>query len=351
VNFHFNDNPDEPMKQAIQINSLALNIATQCQHQCYHCYGHLDSYSGSPLMDMKTAQKAAELFFRHTTPEAGGDFMFFGGEPLLNWNLMKEFIPWFNRQHSQKNIFLFTITNGIALTPDIIDFHFTHGVRPVTVSLNGDYPVHSGIKHVSSDEFDHICAMIRYGVAINPGMMVPHCVLHKINIPQTYEILSFIASLGVSWINLARDLYEDWNESERQQVAKQANRVIMEYGVTIQPFSECIFDCTSCYAPSVMVYPNGDVVDACYCMASVLRDRGMLNTENLESLVLGNLNGIYDLSLDIAQKKHMIRSRMDCHLFHENIYSSLDMLYDGIQQEKPYFRVMDVFDGKCKAGS
>ena len=300
-------------------------------------------------MNLETAQKAAELFFTNITQEAGGDFMFFGGEPLLNWQLMNEFIPWFNRQHNQKNIFLFTITNGIALSSEIIDFHLAHGVRPITVSLNGDYSVHAEIKHLTETEFKHILSMINYGVAIDPSLIVPHCLLRKKNIPLTYEILSFIASLGVRWINLGRDLYEDWDESDRMKVAKQANRVIKETGVTIQPFSECIFNCASCYAPSIMVYPNGDVVDSCYCMASVLRDRGILTSQDMENLVFGNLGNLKKLSIDITGKKNMIRKHMDCHLFNENIYASINMLYSGIPGEKPYFRVMDALEGKCKA--
>jgi MoaA/NifB/PqqE/SkfB family radical SAM enzyme len=330
------------MKEEIRINSMALNIATQCQRKCHHCYGHLDQYAGRQMMDLETAKKAARFFLANITEEAGGDLMFFGGEPLLNWELMKGFIPWFNGQHNRKNIFLFTITNGIALSPEIIDFHVAHGIRPITVSLNGDYPVHNPVKHMPESEFKHLLSMIRYGVGLDPGLIVPHCILSKKNIPIAYDILSFIASLGTRWINLARDLYEDWDDADRTEAARQANRVIRETGVVIQPFTEGIFDCTTCYAPSVMVYPNGDVVDACLCMGSILRDRGLITADEVKNLTYGNLDTVDRLVADIPAKKLMIRKHMDCHLFHENINSSIELLYDGVTGERPRFRVMDV---------
>jgi sulfatase maturation enzyme AslB (radical SAM superfamily) len=335
------------MKQQIQINSLALNVSLRCNSRCEICYGHMGEFSEPALMDLDTARKSAEVFLANITPEAGGDFMFFGGEPMVNWKLLEEFIPWFTGLDTPDNVVLFTITNGIALSPKRIDFLAKYNVRPITVSLNGDFSVHSAIKGVTREEFDHVIAMIKYGLEIDSGFVVPHCVLQREYIPQTYSILSFIGSLGARWINLARDLHEDWTEDERSEVVRQTNKFIRETGITVQPFSECIFDCTTCYAPSIMVYPNGDIYDSCYCMASCLRDRGIITEADCQVFYMGNVNSVDGLWVDIEKKKELMRRHMDCCLVHDDIYAAVDRLEDGVGRKRPYYRVMDVFEGRC----
>jgi sulfatase maturation enzyme AslB (radical SAM superfamily) len=273
--------------------------------------------------------------------------MFFGGEPLMNWELMEEFIPWFHGLGVLSKVALFTITNGIALSKERIDFLALFNVRPITVSLNGDFPIHSAIKGVTREEFDHIVSMIRYGLQIDPGFVVPHCVLQRECIPRTYEILSFLGSLGARWINLGRDLLEDWDEADRAQVAKQVNSFIRATGVTVQPLSESIFDCTTCYAPSIMIYPNGDIYDSCYCMASTLRDRGKITEEECQVMYMGNVDSVDGLYIDIEKKQALMRKHMDCRLIHDDIYVATETLYKDTVIAMPYFRVMDLLEGRC----
>ncbi len=337
------------MLRKLLINSLALNISTDCNSRCRICYRHLDEIYGPSLMDFATARKSAELFLDNITEEAGGDLMFFGGEPLVNWELIEEFVPWFCGLGVPRKVALFTITNGLALSRERMDFLARFNARPITVSLNGDFPVHSAIKGVTRQEFDHIVSMIRYGLESDPTFIVPHCVLQKKRIPQTHEILSFLGSLGARWINLGRDLLEDWDEADRAEVVSQVNSFIRATGITVQPFSECIFDCTTCVAPSIMIYPNGDIYDSCYCMASTLRDRGKITEEECRVMYMGNVNSVDGLYIDIEKKQALMRKHMDCRLVHDDIYVANSLLYKDTGVPLPYFRVMDLLEGKCSA--
>ncbi len=58
---------------------------------------------------------------------------------------------------------------------------------------------------------------------------------------------------------------------------------------------------------------------------------------------MGNVNSIDGLYIDIEKKRQLVRSHMECHLVHEDIYESIKLLHKGTNMEQPHFRVMDVF--------
>lgn len=331
------------MKHKIKVNILALNISVRCNMACSRCYGHLDTFAAPPFMDLDTAKRAAELFLAQIPP-SGGDFLFFGGEPLLNWGLMEAFIPWFGSLGAPANVRLITVTNGLALSKEKIDFLARHDVMPICLSLDGDYATHTATRPINRQQYDHIVAMMQYALALNPLFVSPYCVLKKENIPATYDILSYIVSLGARYIDLGRDLTEDWTEADRAQVAAQANAVIAEHGVTIQPFTESIFDCTTCYAPSVMVYPNGDIYDACYTVSSVLRYQDLVTEEASRAVMyMGNVHTDDGFYTDVEKKRAFIKPHINCPLIHEDIDIAVARLLQGADTvERPQFRVMDM---------
>jgi sulfatase maturation enzyme AslB (radical SAM superfamily) len=335
------------MKQKIVVNSLALNISIRCNMKCSRCYQHLDAFSAPYFMDFDTARRSAELVLSQLPP-GGGDIMFFGGEPLLNWALMQEFILWWSGLGTPENVRLLTITNGLALSKEKIDFLARHDISPITLSLDGDYATHSQTRPISQIQYDHIISMMQYGLAFDPLFVIPYCVLRKENIPAAYDILSYIASLGARTIDLGRDLFENWTDQDRAEVVKQANAVTARYGVIVQPFTESIFDCVTCYAPSIMIYPNGDIYDSCYTVASVLRHQGLITEEDCQVMYMGNVHAVDGFYVDLEKKRELIRPLIYCPVVHDDIFVAMDRLQEGTSTEhQPRFRVMEVLGGKA----
>lgn len=318
------------------LNISALNISTKCQRNCERCYGHLNHFRDHEFMKLQTAQKGTELILSHIAPEVGCDILLYGGEPLLNWTLIREFIPWFNIVNKYDKIKLHTCTNGISLTKEIIDFHYDNNIN-IAISLDGNYSFNS--KKVTREEFDRIISLIEYGVKKNPNLFTPHCVLSNKNVTFMHDILSFLVSLGVKWINLERDLRETWSHEDRAELIMQMKSIILKYDVIFQPISESIFDCTSCCTKSMMIYPNGDVYDSCLCMASVLVDKGIISHDDTEVLYMGNVNSKVDLKIDEVKKRKLIRSHMDCHLIDQNLSHCLDQIYQNGTSKRPNFRI------------
>lgn len=331
------------MKQKIVINVLALNISTVCDMGCKRCYGHLDgsSATAASFMDFDTIKKSTEMFLSQL-PQSGGDIILYGGEPLLNWGLIEKYIPWYKSLGTAENIQLLICTNGLLLSPEKIDFIFHNNIRPISLSIDGDYSLYKEIRGISKDQYDHIISMVKYALDIDPLLVVPFCVLKKENIPRTYDILSYIVSLGAKVINLYRDLFEDWTQDDRNELVKHVNNIVIEYGVMVQPFCESIFDCRTCYAPSVMIYPNGDIYDACFSMMNVLRQKGLVSEDDCQVLYMGNLADSRGLYLDVEKKRQIIRRHMDCYLVHEDIYTAVNLMQKGSNMDMPAFRVMEM---------
>ena len=329
------------VKRKITINILALNISIKCDMNCERCYGHLDGFRAPYFMDFDTIRKAVE-FFLSQLPATGGDIILYGGEPLLNWGLIEEFCPWFEDLETPGNVQVLLCTNGLLLTEEKIDYLARYKVRPISLSLDGDYSIYKEVRPIGEDQYNHILAMMRYALRLDPSFIVPFCVMKRKNIPRAYDILSYIASFGVRNINLYRDLMEDWTEEDREVLVERAKAVMERYNIIIQPFCESIFDCRNCYTPSVMIYPNGDIYDACYSMACVLRQKGLVTEEECRVMCMGNLSDVDELSIDLDRKKRIIRRHLDCYLVHEDIYQAIERLRIGDITDNPPFRVMEM---------
>lgn len=116
------------------LDEVLLMVAVDCNMRCGYCYGDGGSYGRErTLMDTKTAFKAIECAV------SLGDIRiitFFGGEPLLNFNVIKEVV-----QKVEPDITCGIITNGTIMTEEMAAFIKEHHL-PLTVSIDGPEDVH-----------------------------------------------------------------------------------------------------------------------------------------------------------------------------------------------------------------
>ncbi|MBI2603452.1 MAG: radical SAM protein [Deltaproteobacteria bacterium] len=105
----------------VNITSIALNVAERCNLRCTYCYAGDGTYGNDSLMSFEIARRAIRFFSR-----AGQalHIVFFGGEPLLNFKLIKEVVEWCGRESL---VFRFSLTtNGALLTNAHLEFFRAH---------------------------------------------------------------------------------------------------------------------------------------------------------------------------------------------------------------------------------
>lgn len=125
-----------------RITDLTLNIVNNCNLRCRYCWNQAGAYGGSKIdnhkMDRRIAFKAVDLLIKES--RCANDLVvdFYGGEPLLNYNLIKDVVGYCRKiQRTKKINFHFLLaTNGTLLNKERGEFLIGNGVD-VAVSLDG----------------------------------------------------------------------------------------------------------------------------------------------------------------------------------------------------------------------
>lgn len=122
------------------ITSVVLEIANDCNLNCIYCYGQGGSYGRKrELMSFEVAQKAIDFLVDNSGDSNELLVTFFGGEPLINFSVVKEVLYYCKKIEKKVNKkFLFSMTtNGTILNDEIYNFIKDNHVS-VMVSIDGD---------------------------------------------------------------------------------------------------------------------------------------------------------------------------------------------------------------------
>ena len=121
------------------VKALCLHIAHDCNLKCKYCFAEEGEYHGHrSLMSSKVGKAAIDFLIKASGKRRNLEVDFFGGEPLMNFGVVKEIVEYGREQEKLYNKnFRFTITtNGILLDDDVIDY-ININMHNVVISLDG----------------------------------------------------------------------------------------------------------------------------------------------------------------------------------------------------------------------
>lgn len=100
------------------VRSISLQVAHSCNMSCHYCYADEGRFGGrAGLMDLGTAKAALDRLIQQS--DAGAPLLlgYMGGEPLLNWPLIRDFTPYAAKRAAtfDRNIRFSITTNGTLL--------------------------------------------------------------------------------------------------------------------------------------------------------------------------------------------------------------------------------------------
>lgn len=132
-----------------QVKALCLNISHSCNMNCMYCFAEGGTFGENmdkkkaAFMDIKTAKFAVDFLMEKSKGLKNCEVDFFGGEPLLNWNVLKQTVDYALKQASlyDKNIKFTLTTNGLSLNKEVINFLNEYDFA-VVLSLDGRKEVH-----------------------------------------------------------------------------------------------------------------------------------------------------------------------------------------------------------------
>jgi len=149
------------------LKALCLNVSDVCNMACAYCFAGCadDATSKSEgLMSLDTGKAAIDFLVRSSGAAKVLDIDFFGGEPLLNWELVKELV-FYARDASQKvgKKFRFTLTtNGLLIDDDVLSFT-TRYFHNVVLSLDGRPETHDAMRklHTGVGSYEEVAPKIK----------------------------------------------------------------------------------------------------------------------------------------------------------------------------------------------
>ena len=142
------------------IKALCLHIAHTCNLNCSYCFASQGKYHGErALMSFETGKRALDFLVENSGTRRNLEVDFFGGEPLMNFEVVKQLVAYARSIEKEKNKnFRFTLTtNGVLIDDDVIDFA-NREMSNVVLSLDGRKEIHDRFRvdYAGNGSFDKI---------------------------------------------------------------------------------------------------------------------------------------------------------------------------------------------------
>ncbi len=130
------------------VKALCLHIAHDCNLACRYCFAEEGEYHGRrALMSFEVGKKALDFLVSNSGNRVNLEVDFFGGEPLMNWQVVKDLVVYgrsLEEQHHKK--FRFTLTtNGVLLNDDMLEF-INKEMSNVVLSIDGRQEVNDKMR-------------------------------------------------------------------------------------------------------------------------------------------------------------------------------------------------------------
>ncbi len=127
------------------VHTLVLQVTDACNLGCDYCYcrNNPTPPHSEKKMTKATARRAVDFLFSRSGNQKALTLVFFGGEPLLNFDLISDAVDYAREKgfHQNKQIDFAVTTNATLLTRPIIEFLAEKQIS-VTVSMDGGEDIH-----------------------------------------------------------------------------------------------------------------------------------------------------------------------------------------------------------------
>lgn len=232
--------PSESIKKFLLrygLTQLVLNVTEDCNFRCKYCvfsglYEHVRTHS-KKYMSFDVAKKAIDCYLslfnegRKYNPLRAATIGFYGGEPLLNFNLIKKSIEYIEHTYDPARIVYSMTTNGSLLDKEKADWLMQHKFK-LAISLDGPEEEHNrnrvyasgkgtfkdvmkNINYIMSQGYDRITSLPIYDWKSNLFKLEEFFV--RVNVPPIAAV-NLIADRGLYYEQF---VYEDFLKYSEQR--------------------------------------------------------------------------------------------------------------------------------------
>ncbi|MCL2194964.1 MAG: thioether cross-link-forming SCIFF peptide maturase [Oscillospiraceae bacterium] len=156
-------------RRGMFVKAMCLHMAHACNLACEYCFVRAWD---KQLMSYDVGKAAIDFLLANSGPRRNLDIDFFGGEPLLNWDVLKRLVAYARGKEAESGKhFRFTLTtNGVLIDDDVIDF-CQREISNVVLSLDGRKETHDRLRktHDGRGCYDDVVPKFRRLVGAREG--------------------------------------------------------------------------------------------------------------------------------------------------------------------------------------
>jgi len=201
---------------------LILLITHSCQLKCRYC--KVRKFSSS--INEKVMLKAIDLLF--TSKRNDLQLQFFGGEPLLRFDLLQKAVEYADRinKKEKRDLTFILTTNGIALTKEKVDFLKRYKFL-VEFSIDGE--VENQLKMRTSKNHGNYYSQLIDNLKLFFKSKIPHysiSVMMPQNVRMASEVFTDLVNLGFTKLQINYALGVFWPEKKETELFRETAKIV-----------------------------------------------------------------------------------------------------------------------------
>lgn len=154
------------------VKALCLHAAHDCNLRCQYCFAGQGQFGGpSGLLSEETGRAAIDFLIQKSGNRKHIEIDFFGGEPLLNFKVIKKLVPYGREKAKEagKEIKYTLTTNGVLLSEEVQQFLIENNMAAV-LSLDGRPEVHNNMRPTPGGKgsYDKVVAAFKQYIKQEP---------------------------------------------------------------------------------------------------------------------------------------------------------------------------------------
>ncbi len=130
------------------LKAMCLHVSHDCNLRCKYCFAGQGLYGGqAQIMPFEVAKAAIDFLIDKSVGRHNLELDFFGGEPLLNWDVVKKTVAYarsLEKEHHKNFRFTMT-TNGVLLNQEINEY-LNREMHNVVLSLDGRREINDAMR-------------------------------------------------------------------------------------------------------------------------------------------------------------------------------------------------------------
>lgn len=282
-------------------NSLGLTLipTMKCNFRCTYCFEKCEGYPDED-MSPEIMQKVIELINNRVKNEGNLSIAWFGGEPLVKFDIVKELQSKINYLAKEKNINVHSsiITNGYLLNKKVSDELVDLGVKFAQVTIDGSKEIHDQRRVLTNGQGTYE-KIIKNLLESNEELQISIRVnIDKKNIGCIDDFLDSLKKSGIVnkknirlYFSVVRDydtakgcIAENcYNIKEYSQEEMKLNELALRKGIkTRTPINPQISSCGAVSTKALLVEPDGSL-QKCWSLVGNKDTRiGHLDTNQLD---------------------------------------------------------------------